>query len=122
MRLPLSRLLVGTMVVAVAGCSDDSMTTKPSISAPTSLRADKSGDHSKTVRMMDECDPTTFNAAFGPGTCERKGGGVKLDHFISQLTHLQRVPEWKFAPDNVNIRVGDVLAAFNAGGEVHTFT
>jgi plastocyanin len=35
---------------------------------------------------------------------------------------MQTVPSWKMAPGNVNLRVGDVLAATNAGGEGHTFT
>ena len=71
---------------------------------------------------MDECDPATFDAALNqPGACVRNGG-MKFDQFVSVLTRLQTVPAWRFAPDNVNLRVGDILAATNAGGEGHSFT
>ena len=123
MRVSLPGVVLATIVIGLAACSDASMPTKPGVSAPSTLRADRSShDHTKTVRIMDECDPATFDAAIGqPGSCVRNGG-MKFDQFVSVLTHLQTVPAWKFAPDNVNIRVGDVLAATNAGGEGHTFT
>jgi len=123
MRVSLPGVVLATIVIGLAACSDASMPTRPGVSAPSTLRADRSShDHTKTVRIMDECDPATFDAAIGqPGSCVRNGG-MKFDQFVSVLTHLQTVPAWKFAPDNVNIRVGDVLAATNAGGEGHTFT
>jgi plastocyanin len=73
------------------------------------------------VNMMDACDPETFNAVIGPGTCVRNGG-VTFENFISQLTRLTRVGAWHFAPPNVNARVGQEFLAINRGGEVHTFT
>jgi plastocyanin len=111
-----------TIAILVAGCSDASMPTKPGIAAPNALRADRgSNDRTKTVKLMDECDRASFDANVGPGTCLRNGG-MKFDQFVSTLTRLQTVPAWKFAPDNVNIRVGDVLASLNTGGETHSFT
>lgn len=122
MRVSLPGVVLATIAISLAACSDASMPTKPGISSPTTLRADRSShDHMKMVRMMDECDPATFNAAIGAGTCVRNGG-MKFDQFISVLTRLQTVPSWRFAPDNVNLRVGDILAATNTGGEGHTFT
>ena len=123
MRVSLPGVVLATIVIGLAACSDASMPTRPGVSAPSTLRADRSShDHTKTVRIMDECDPATFDAAIGrPGSCVRNGG-MKFDQFVSVLTHLQTVPAWKFAPDNVNIRVGDILSATNAGGEGHTFT
>ena len=122
MRRLLPGIMLATVTIGLGACSDSTPTT-PSVTAPATLRADRgSNDHTKTVRMQDECDPTTFNQALGPGSCVRKGGGVKFDTFIAQLTKLQRVPEWRFSPDNVTLRVGDILAATNTGGEVHTFT
>ena len=123
MRMSLPGGVLATIVIGLAACSDASMPTKPGVSSPSTLRADRSShDHTKTVRIMDECDPATFDAAIGqPGSCVRNGG-MKFDQFVSVLTRLQTVPSWRFAPDNVNIRVGDVLAATNAGGEGHTFT
>ena len=36
----------------------------------------------RLVSMQDACDPTTFNAVVGPGTCVRSGG-VRFDDCIS---------------------------------------
>jgi len=121
-RVSLPGVVLATIAIGLAACSDASMPTKPGVASPSTLRADRSSnDHSKMVRLQDECDPTTFDAAVGPGTCVRNGG-MKFDQFVSVLTRLHTVPAWKFAPDNVNLRVGDILAATNTGGEVHTFT
>jgi len=75
----------------------------------------------RLVNMKDACDPETFNAAFGPGTCVRNGG-VSLDHFIAELTRHGSVGAWHFAPPMTTARVGDTFVAVNRGGEVHTFT
>ena len=120
MRISLSKILIAGIATTVVGCSDAAMPTN--LSAPSTLRADRgSNDRTKTVRIMDECDPATFNANVGPGACTRNGG-VKFDQFIAQLTQMQRAPGWRFSPDNVTLRVGDILAATNFGGEGHTFT
>jgi len=73
------------------------------------------------VNMQDACDPQTFNAVLGPGTCLRQGG-MQFDQFIAQLTQLGFVCPWHFAPNNANARVGQTFAVTNMGGEVHTFT
>ena len=70
---------------------------------------------------MDACDPTSFNAVLGAGTCARQGG-VSFDVFIAQLTKHQFVGAWHFAPGVVNMQIGQTLVARNNGGEVHTFT
>ena len=75
----------------------------------------------RTVAMNDQCDPQTFNAAFGPGTCVNNGG-VSLDTFVAQLIHTQQAGAWRFAPDPVRLRDGQAVQALNRGGEVHTFT
>ena len=79
------------------------------------------GAHGHTVSIMDACDPDTFNAALGAGTCVRKGG-VPFDEFIRLLTAHQSVGAWHFTPTQVHLAVGDVLQAVNRGGETHTFT
>src|SRR5215211_1507490 len=73
------------------------------------------------INMLDSCDPGTFNAAIGPGTCVRDGG-VKFDDFIAQLTRLGFVGSWHFSRPVANARVGQTLLVTNRGGEVHTFT
>ena len=73
------------------------------------------------VNMQDACDPDTFNAALGPGTCVRSGG-VQFSLFIAELTRLGFIGAWHFAPPTANVQVGQAFVAVNKGGETHTFT
>ena len=77
-------------------------------------------NHDVVVNVLDACDGDSFNAIFGPGTCNR-AGGVKFDHFIAELTHLGSIGGWSFA-GATNVAVGQEFVATNKGGEVHTFT
>lgn len=84
--------------------------------------AAKAGDDKQhAVTLFDACDPETFNAALGPGTCTRSGG-VRFATFLEQLGKHHFVGAWHFAPNEVTMRVGDALVAINRGGETHTFT
>jgi hypothetical protein len=71
--------------------------------------------------MLDACDPESFNAVLGPGSCVRNGG-MTFDRFIAQLSRLTFVGPWRFSPQNSNVAVGQEFVALNKGGEVHTFT
>jgi plastocyanin len=71
--------------------------------------------------MMDACDPQSFNAAIGPGSCIRQGG-VDFAKFLTLLGQHHKVGALNFAPPTLNARVGQELLAVNHGGEVHTFT
>ena len=73
------------------------------------------------INMLDNCNPDTFNAIIGPGTCVRNGG-LKFDDFIAQLTRLGFVGSWRFSRPVTNARVGETLVVTNRGGEAHTFT
>jgi plastocyanin len=73
------------------------------------------------VSMQDQCDPASFNAALGAGTCTKQGS-VTFAQFNSELNSTQKVAAWQFAPSNLTIRIGQSIAATNNGGEVHTFT
>ena len=75
----------------------------------------------RQVQVLDDCDPATFNAAIGPGTCI-KDGTTTFSEFIAQLLAQGRAPAWRFAPDELRLDPGGTLAAPNRGGEVHTFT
>ena len=79
------------------------------------------GPAERLVSMMDGCDPQTFNAVFGDGTCLRNGG-VRLDDFLSLLGQHGSVGAWHFSPPTGQIEPGTTLVAVNRGGEVHTFT
>jgi hypothetical protein len=73
------------------------------------------------VRRKDACDPATFNAVVGPGTCVRPGG-VQFDAFIAELKRKGEAGAWHFAPSTPTAPVRRILVAINRGGEVHTFT
>ena len=121
-----SLLVVIALVVAAQGCDDTSRPTAPNSSDAalanrSSAASLQLGGDSRLVTMMDACDPTSFNAVLGAGTCARQGG-VPFDVFIAQLTKHQFVGAWHFAPGVVNVQLGQTLVARNNGGEVHTFT
>jgi hypothetical protein len=93
------------------------------LAPPNVSSADRShAGEVRHIQIQDECDPRTFNAALGAGTCERPGGGVKFESFIAQLTRNKVAPGWHFAPLNLNIKLGQSFVATNMGGETHTFT
>ncbi len=74
-----------------------------------------------TVSVQDQCDPASFNAALGAGTCTKQGI-VTFSQFNAELNSTHRVAAWQFVPTNLTIRIGQSIAATNDGGEVHTFT
>jgi plastocyanin len=75
----------------------------------------------RQVQVLDDCDPASFNAAIGPGTCI-KDGTTTFQEFIAQLMAQGRAPAWRFAPAQLTLDAGGTLAARNRGGEDHTFT
>ena len=107
---------LGLVVLLFAGCDDPAQTTSPDLQSQ-SIR----GGEQRLITMQDACDPETFNAAVGPGTCLRDGG-VRFTKFLRLLGQHQKVGAWHFAPMAVSARVGQELLAVNRGGEVHTFT
>jgi plastocyanin len=115
----LTALLAATTVTALlAACSDSVSLERLAPTAPTAARAE---EKVKRIEMRDACDPMTFDAVLGEGSCARSGG-VKFGQFIEQLTRKGVAPAWFFAPPTVEARVGQTLLAINRGGEVHTFT
>ena len=72
-----------------------------------------------TVQVRDDCDPATFNAAVGPGTCVGDGDTTFPD-FLAEVTAHQSAEKWRFNPDRMS-EPRNVVAQ-NRGGETHTFT
>ena len=112
----------------IAGCESRSQPVSPSTvdTAPAAVvagpaQAEMKGTSQHVVGLFDACDPETFNAALGEGSCTRSGG-VRFDTFLEQLGRHHSIGAWHFAPSNVTMKVGELLVATNRGGEVHTFT
>jgi plastocyanin len=111
----------------LAGCSDAGRPTDPAHAAQRATANAKrvasvlGGGGVRKVNMMDACDPASFNAEVGPGTCARQGG-MTFAVFIAQLAKHGEVGAWHFSPPNRQAKVGQTLLAVNLGGEVHTFT
>jgi plastocyanin len=76
---------------------------------------------SRQVVVRDDCDPATFNAVLGPGSCV-KDGSTTFSEFVGQLIAQGRAPAWRFAPGQLSLAAGGTITARNIGGEDHTFT
>jgi hypothetical protein len=84
--------------------------------------------------MRDACDPASFNAAVGPGTCvSGNHGNTLFSDFIGELQSDHIAGAWRFNPllnateghfslARLDLREGDQTTIQNAGGETHTFT
>jgi hypothetical protein len=73
------------------------------------------------ILIQDKCDPATFNAAVGPGTCVGKGT-ITFPQFLSQVTQFHAATDWQYSPTTRQMSVGQSFVATNIGGEMHTFT
>jgi plastocyanin len=79
-------------------------------------------DH-RTVQILDNCDPATFNAALNnPTACIRPGGGITFDKFVARVVADGEVAAWRFSPSQLKIAAGATVTANNRGGVTHTFT
>jgi len=115
-------LAAAVMTALQVGCTDVGRVSEPQTGAVASKAS--IADASGTVRridILDACDPTSFDAVFGVGTCIR-GGGRNLFDFIDEVSDKGEADAWRFAPGNIEARVGQTLLAVNNGGEKHTFT
>jgi hypothetical protein len=76
------------------------------------------------IDVRDYCDPTSFNAAIGDGTCDRStaDGFITFDGFVAELGADQSVGAWRYAPNQISVAENATLHVNNLGGETHTFT
>ncbi len=79
------------------------------------------GGDVRRVRVTDDCDPASFNTAFGAGTCVGDGE-TTLTSFIGQLKATGTAAGWAFRPARVRLDDDERVVAVNTGGEFHTFT
>src|SRR5437763_3643627 len=91
--------------------------------APAALAQEDTATPVQVV-ALDECDPTTFNAALGADFCKNValGSFTTLDNLFAEAASGNPDPNWDFEPDILNIKEGTTLSIVDQGGEPHTFT
>src|ERR1700751_6493480 len=74
------------------------------------------------VVALDECDPTTFNAALGADFCHNVtlGAFTTLSDLFAKAASGHPDPGWDFEPDVVNVQAGGGLPVVGQGGGPHT--
>lgn len=75
----------------------------------------------KKIRLLDDCEPVSFNAVLGDGACIGNGH-TTFDEFIAELAATQDAHKWRNQPSDMLVNVGRPTLIENVGGEVHTFT
>src|SRR5215469_9777062 len=113
MRVSITKLvlLAGSLILngAVSLTAQDSSQGKPGV---------------VQIVALDECDPTTFNAALGPDFCKNVtlGQFTTLQQLFAEAADGTPDPGWDFEPDTLTIKEGTNLVVTDQGGEPHTFT
>lgn len=79
------------------------------------------------IVALDECDPTTFNAAIGPDFCKNVslavlGYATTIQDLFAKAAAGNPDPKWDFEPDALTIHQGTIVSVVDQGGEPHTFT
>src|SRR5205823_11706688 len=94
--------------------------------APAALAQEDTATPVQIV-ALDECDPTTFNAALGPDFCKNValaalGYATTLSDLFAKAAAGTPDRGWDFEPDTLHIEKGTTLSIVDQGGEPHTFT
>ncbi len=79
------------------------------------------GADQRVVKIQDDCDPATFNAALGAGACVGAGETTFQD-LLAQFAATGSVDKWQFSRPDFNIDAGGTITVVDEGGEAHTFT
>ena len=76
------------------------------------------------IQLRDNCDPATFNAALGAGSCQHSssGTGQTFASFNAELQANGIVAAWRIVPEVINVQEGSSFPVVNTGGELHTYT
>jgi hypothetical protein len=107
------------LVITLAAC-DQPAVTEPGDEAPLFAMTGPG----RQILMLDACDPVSFNAALGPGTCSRgpAGGGIPFATFVGLLQEHQQVDAWRFSPATIRVATPTTFSVPNHGGIPHSFT
>ena len=113
-----------TLAASLAACADQRSPTETTTPLPTTAgltKGDAGPSHAGGIVAHDACEPNSFNAGIGEGTCV-KHGNVTLDEFVAELSATKTVQRWNFTPLQLTARLGVDVLGNNVGGEEHTFT
>src|SRR3954451_12753868 len=105
---PLATIAIVALAVA---CSDVGTPVQPSPSAtgPSLSTGAAAAPTTFALNINDRCDPLSFNAALGAGTCTRQGPVVTFQNFLAQIRATGRAEAWRFSPSMVTLNPGQVL-------------
>src|SRR5512143_1963235 len=91
----------------------------------THVIAQETHDHAPVAQIvaLDECDPTTFNAALGPDFCKNVslaalGFATTLDQLFAKAAAGTPDPGWDFEPDILTVKQGTTVVVTDQGGEL----
>lgn len=79
------------------------------------------GNDAETIRLRDDCDPATFNAALGDPSACVGDGDTTFEEFLEGLAGGGD-DHWRNNPRRTRVSAGEGLRLVNRGGEFHTFT
>jgi plastocyanin len=75
----------------------------------------------RAIKIVDDCQPKSFNAALGAGACIGDGD-TTFNAFLAELGATRIAKDWAFDPSMLRIHQGRPVILKNEGGETHTFT
>ena len=115
--------VAASAVLALSACGDQRTPTEATrlASPPVALSRSDDEKHAGGIVAHDACDPASFDAVIGPGTCV-KPFRTTFAEFIAELQATQVARAWFFSPEQLTARFGVNLLGNNVGGEEHTFT
>jgi|ERR1700735_4779722 plastocyanin len=113
-------------LIVLAGCVTMAGATHTNAGGPPPIFLPFPGNSPGLAQVvaLDECDPTTFNAAEGPDFCKNiaLGFSTTLANLLAGAEAGTPDPGWDFEPDTLVINQGTVVSVVDQGGEPHTFT
>ena len=92
-----------------------------SVVASLALAGPAFGADQRLVKIQDDCEQVTFDAAVAPGTCVGDGR-TTFEAFLQEFQAQGSVDRWAFSRPEFNIDAGGTISLLNEGGETHTFT
>src|SRR4051812_44020615 len=105
-------VLAAPAVLVLGACGEQrapTEATRATTPAVALSREDQGPKHAGAIVAHDSCDPASFNAQLGDGTCV-KPGRTTFGEFIAELDATGVARDWRFTPEELNGRFGiDIL-------------